>query len=186
MSKLETIQQATVDGNVKIEVRKGKRIVKTINRRNTATQNLYYGLAGALTGIIDRRFIPNYICAGSGIYTGQEDKRLLDSLVTPLITMLMPQVTPIAGSPKKSNIVRDDKNIPSALATFVGVIPYRLVEDNLITELGLYGSNEGGNNNNSLVARLEIQDGIQLEKGQSLYVEWTFNISGTISDPIQA
>ena len=160
---IESTSQLALGGNVVIQVKEGKRTLKTLNIHNLATINLFIGIAEALSNIkgnIEQN-LPRYLGAGTGVLEQGQDEVLLTGLITP-IQMVMSLVERI-NSPR----IIDKKGV----VTFQSVLPYSSIgSTTIIKELGLYGNSNI--NSNTMVARVQIPgEGIQLSKGQSLYVQ---------------
>lgn len=157
----ESVSQLSVGGNVTIDIKQGKRTIKTLNMHNGPTINLFMGIMQALSSFEYAQiqsYLPRFLCAGTGTY-GESDVNKT-GLAEP-IAMNMVNVERI-NSPRIIN----DKGV----VKFQAVVPYSSIGSSVrIKELGLYG--ESSSNNNSMVARVQLPNDIILEQGQSLYIQ---------------
>ena len=159
--QVENISQVALSGNVLVQIKQGKRVLKTLDIHNTATINLFIGIAQALSSLEGNieKYLPRYLGAGTGVLDGQ-DPVTLTGLINP-IQMVMGIVERI-NSPR----IIDKKGV----VTFQSVLPYSsLGSTTAIRELGLYG--DSNISSNTMVARVQFPSDITLEKGQSLYIQ---------------
>ena len=171
---LSDINNSELVGNVTLKIKQGNRLIKSINVHNTGTLNLFYGLTLALSGSLNYNidyYLPKYLGAGVGVELNQDKAILLTNLVEP-IQMTMPTLN-LFTSPMKDTINKQ------AIVTFQGVIPYRSIGNTEIREIGVYGVNNVLSG--TLLSRIQF-DGIKLEQGQSLYVDWTYGIRNLSND----
>lgn len=167
--QIEKVEQVAVGGNVTLQIKQGKRVIKSLNIHNSATLNLFYSLALSLTSHQELDALPNFICAGTGTSNDPTHDYALTGLISP-INMIMPSITAINSAQRGTN---------KATITFQAVIPYLSIgSTTIIRELGLYGVSNPSSN--TMVARVElpVNEQIELSKGQSLYILWTFSIQG--------
>ena len=161
--KEKIIEQTGLQGNVVIKIVKGKKVLKETKVHNMATMELLYGIMISLSGKFDSSRLPRFL----GVGQSAENITIEDKALKEEITIIRPSLTPnIKGNP-----TRDTTNGLST-TVYQGVIPYNKVLEATIKEIGIFGTESG----DSLLARVVIPDGITLEIGQSLLVEWSFSI----------
>jgi hypothetical protein len=148
------------EGNVKLKVVRGKKILKTVSINNKATRDLFFGIAMVLlkrTYDSTVNYSPRYLGLGKGITS--KDIFTNTDLEEPLTMSRVP--------------IRDDSSIKEAKSevsvTFQGIVPYSSVNDQDIYEIGLFGTETGS----TLLARVQLPEVLNLELGTSLIVEWT-------------
>lgn len=158
--KFKYSDEIVEQGNVKIKVMRGKKILKEVSTHNKATQDLYFGIALILLKRVNEsidEYTPRYLGLGKGETT--EDTFTYTDLIDPIAMNRVP--------------IRDDsairRNENSVSVTLQGIVPYSSVNDQKIREIGLYGTLEG----NTLLARVQLSEVLTLELGTSLVVEWT-------------
>lgn len=168
MSKKVKVNEATqnLSSNVTVKVQSGKTTLKTLNVHNTVTLDLLYGLLLGLSNNINTNKIPNYIGVGSGTTSDpavynftklEEEETIVRGRV----------VQNYKGEPKK------DSSNGTVSVMCQGFLPYSNIEAGAnIQEIGLFGTLTGY----SLLARVQLNEIINLEPGQSLIVEWKFII----------
>lgn len=151
------------EGNVKLKVVRGKKILKTISINNTATRDLFFGIAMVLlkrTYDSTVTYSPRYLGLGKGSTT--EDTFTRTDLEEPLTMSRVP--------------IRDDSSIKETQSevsvTFQAIVPYSSVNDQDIYEIGLFGTETGS----TLLARVQLTEVLNLELGTSLIVEWTMHL----------
>ena len=158
---------AGYQGNVTLRIKQGDRIVKTINTHNAGTQYFFYGIAYAISGEIQGSYLPKYISAGTGTYSGSEEYAL---------TGLVSELSDLSGS--RPLLVKNYKSPQydgngGVSVTYQGLLPSSLIGASSVQELGLFGTVDSA----SLLARIQLDSPLQLDPGQSLIVEWKFTIS---------
>lgn len=148
------------EGNVKLKIVRGKKILKTVSINNKATRDLFFGIAMVLlkrTYDSTVNYSPRYLGLGKG--TTSEDIFTNTDLEEPLTMSRVP--------------IRDDSSIKETKSevsvTFQGIVPYSSVNDQDIYEIGLFGTETGS----TLLARVQLPEVLNLELGTSLIVEWT-------------
>lgn len=122
------------EGNVKLKVVRGKKILKTVSINNKATRDLFFGIAMVLlkrTYDSTVNYSPRYLGLGKG--TTSEDIFTRTDLKEPLTMSRVP--------------IRDDSSIKETKSevsvTFQGIVPYSSVNDQDIYEIGLFGTETG-------------------------------------------
>lgn len=162
MDNIDIKSSIKEEGNVKLKVVRGKKILKTVSINNKATKDLFFGIAMVLlkrTYDSTVNYSPRYLGLGKGTLPEGEDVFTHTDLEEPLTMSRVP--------------IRDDssiKEITSGVSvTFQGIVPYSSVNDQDIYEIGLFGTETGG----TLLARVQLPGVLKLELGTSLIVEWT-------------
>lgn len=161
-SKVSSNISTQVGGNVKLTVMQGKQHIMSKVVHNTGTYRFFQGLIQACSGVSVAGYVPKYISAGSALLPpGTNPLEMVGLVQEYLITR------PLLESLFTNPIISD----ASVKGTCRGFISYSDVPG-IIKELGLFGTA----NTNSLLARIEITEGIQLSPGQTLVVEWDIAI----------
>ena len=159
----ESVSQLSVGGNVSIDIKQGKRIVKTLSVHNSPTINLFMGIMLALSSFEYAQiqsYLPRFLCAGTGTYSESDVSKT--GLAEPIAMNMV--------SVERINSPRIESESNKGVVKFQAVIPYSSIGSSVrIKELGLYG--ESSSNNNSMVARVQLPNDIILEQGQSLYIQ---------------
>lgn len=163
IQKEKVVEQTALAGNVTIKIMKGKKVLKETKVHNTATMELLYGMMVSLSGKSDPSRLPRFLGVGQSAQPITIDEKALKEE----ITITRPSLTPnIKGNP-----TRDITNKLSS-TVYQGLIPYNKILQATVKEIGIFGTETG----DSLLARITIPEGITLEIGQSLLVEWSFSI----------
>lgn len=157
-------------GNVKIKKVVGKRVVEEQTIHNVGTLQLFWGMLLSLGGTPDKNFLPSFIGAGTGFITP-------GSGVNP--QFLTGLISEVSGA--RSRIVSNykgpytDINGPKAIAVYQCIVPYAMIGNASIREVGLFGDSDG----NTLLARIELPADapLTLQTGETYIFEWTFSIS---------
>lgn len=161
----KVVEQTALKGNVKIKVMHGNRLVKSYEKHNEGTLNLFYGLVTCLSGSPAREYLPNYISVGDG--TRDPGTSVTTSgLQHELDTMTRVKVTPNFKGPSISSADGSVSTIYQA------IIPYSSIGDTTVKELGLFGTLSGSD----MVARVQPDEPISLSLNENLIVEWTFTL----------
>ena len=158
MSSIGIKDYVKEEGNVKLKVVRGKKVLKTIEVNNTATQDLYFGIAMVLlkrTYDSTVNYSPRYL----GLGKGTTSKDIFTN--TDLEESLSMNRVPIRDD---SSIKREDSYVS---VTFQAIVPYSSVNDQDIYEIGLFGTETGS----TLLARVQLPEVLNLELGTSLVVE---------------
>lgn len=154
-------------GNVLVKVKKGKTVLKSVSVHNTATLYLLYNMLLSLSGEFDTDYLPQYIGAGVGVTSSDDNIPQLKSLKSETTLVRAPLIANYKGAPTI------DTTTNSVSVIYQGIIPDRnLAVSNNIKEIGLFGTAQG----NTLLARIQLEEPLSLSTGESLVVEWTFNL----------
>ena len=151
------------EGSVILKIQKDGKILKTLKTKNKGTLRLFQGIALALqntsSSVLFGSYLPQYLDAGSESgETDVRDTKLKNSILKNNRVPLNP-LYPVLND-----------SYPTAtgyISKFVGVIPYTLVGGLSIKELGLFADKSG----DTLLARIELQDGITIFQGMNLIIE---------------
>ena len=167
--KVDSKDNIGYEGNVTLKIQKGKKILSTKKIKNQGTLRLFQGICLALSGLpsenLKGSYLPAYLDVGSdsGV-TGLSDSTLKNSIL-------------------KSNRVKISSLYPTLIqnntgndigysATFIATVPYILVGNTTINEIGMFADKEG----QTLLARITVKDGVTLNQGTNLIVEWSVGI----------
>lgn len=177
-------QPVSYKGKVVLKLRKGNNVVRTYSTENSGTLLLFSGLARFLIGQFagqnflqnQSNYIPNYLGVGYQATTTPTDPtqyKLFNEYDVGTRFQLTKSNPTIEASANTVNI------------TYTATIPYSSVQSRPLTELGLFASDVIGDN--SMLARVNIpsQDGgatqgVTLEVGMNLLVEWTIVIQNAV------
>lgn len=157
------------EGNVTLKLQKGKRIVQTINTKNTATMRMFEGIAYMLINgfSIDLEpFTPHYLAVAYHptdllVETDVTATDLQDGGIRNAVTARL----------TSSNIFQSGS---SWVAPFSAVITSQALSstNGLVNELGLFATN----NSSTMLARIILQNPIEVQAGMNLIVEWNVYI----------
>ena len=168
--KATTLNNTTYEGSVTLKIKgANNKITKTIQTHNAGTKYFFYGIAFAISGEILEDYLPHYISAGDGTLVEGVDVEVDMTGLKHEISSLA-DARPALVSNYKSPQYTNDGGVT---VMYQGVIPYNLVLATPISELGLFGTNQGA----SLLARIQLDESITLDPGDSLIVEWTFKLA---------
>ena len=178
---INTENNVNIQGNVKLSIKYGNKTLKSTTIKNSATKDLFYGLALILRQDPDSSsistYLPKYLSVGDGT-DGSETTFTKNTLTHELLKTGRRQTVYNYGS------IEVDATTKTVSTTFQGIITYNLVQNNTIKEIGLYGTNDGKNTltNRIILTGTEESDPnypITLDPGQSLVIDWVivFKIS---------
>lgn len=152
-------------GNLKIEIQKNGRIIRTINNHNDGTLNLFKGIALYLSYAVQTNstilsdYTPRFLGVGTGDTTSTSIQA--NDLDTPLNlgSRFIVESGPIALHYDQNN------NVDGYQLSLHCTIPYTAgLSNQVIKEVGLFGTN----NTASLLARVVNSEGITLNPGENL------------------
>ena len=178
---INTENNVNIQGNVKLSIKYGNKTLKSTIIKNSATKDLFYGLALILRQDPDSSaistYLPKYLSVG-GDTDESEPTFTKNKLKHELLKSGRRQPLYNYGG------IEVDTTNKLVSTTFQGIITYNLVQNNTIREIGLYGTNDGNNTltNRIILTGTEESDPncpITLDPGQSLVVDWVivFKIS---------
>ena len=178
---INTENNVNIQGNVKLSIKYGNKTLKSTIIKNSATKDLFYGLALILRQDPDSSaistYLPKYLSVG-------DDPDVLETTFTK--NKLKHELLKTGRRQPIYNYgsIEVDTTTKTVSTTFQGIITYNLVQNNTIREIGLYGTNDGNNTltNRIILTGTEESDPncpITLDPGQSLVVDWVivFKIS---------
>ena len=178
---INTENNVNIQGNVKLSIKYGNKTLKSTIIKNSATKDLFYGLALILRQDPDSSaistYLPKYLSVG-------DDPDVLETTFTK--NKLKHELLKTGRRQPIYNYgsIEVDTTTKTVSTTFQGIITYNLVQNNTIREIGLYGTNDGNNTltNRIILSGTEESDPncpITLDPGQSLVVDWVivFKIS---------
>lgn len=167
---INNVSSQELNGNVVIKLKKGRTTLKTIKTHNTATFNLLYNMLLGLSGRYDKNYLPKYIGVGSGRTSESDDPVNLTGLKSETTITRALLVANYKGAPVR----HQDEDGSSVSVIYQGILSSKNISSSTITEIGIFGTELG----NTLLARIQLDDEneIEVERGQSLVIEWTFNL----------
>lgn len=171
---ISTENNVNIQGNVKLSIKYGNKTLKSTIIKNSATKDLFYGLALILRQDPDSSaistYLPKYLSVG-------DDPDVLETTFTK--NKLKHELLKTGRRQPIYNYggIEVDTTTKTVSTTFQGIITYNLVQNNTIKEIGLYGTNDGNNTltNRIILTGTEESDPnypITLDPGQSLVVDW--------------
>lgn len=171
---INTENNVNIQGNVKLSIKYGNKTLKSTIIKNSATKDLFYGLALILRQDPDSSaistYLPKYLSVG-------DDPDVLETTFTK--NKLKHELLKTGRRQPIYNYggIEVDTTTKTVSTTFQGIITYNLVQNNTIKEIGLYGTNDGNNTltNRIILTGTEESDPnypITLDPGQSLVVDW--------------
>lgn len=161
--KVDTSESITYKGNVTLKLAKDKKILKVIKLNNTGTLNLLRGIALYLLKYPNINLLPSFMGIGGDAETiAINSNSLKDEFTRRRVVVIRHNI---------ENLIEDDEHI-GYQAKYSASFPSEFVSGKVIKEIGLFADQSG----DTLLARISIDEGIQVEAGLSLIVEWRINI----------
>lgn len=167
-------------GKVTLKLQKGGYTIKTIDTANSGTLLLFQGLAQFLanrwnsdSGKFELTSINGYIPRFLGIGR-QDNQTVTDPFTYNLYNEynIGTRIRLYGGNP------RVDATSKTIIVPFTATIPYSTVQSQMITELGLFASEIP--QEPTMLARVNIPNGVQLDVGMNLAVEWDIVIQNML------
>lgn len=171
---INTENNVNIQGNVKLSIKYGNKTLKSTIIKNSATKDLFYGLALILRQDPDSSaistYLPKYLSVG-------DDPDVLETTFTK--NKLKHELLKTGRRQPIYNYgsIEVDTTTKTVSTTFQGIITYNLVQNNTIKEIGLYGTNDGNNTLTNRIILTGTEESapnypITLDPGQSLVVDW--------------
>lgn len=151
------------EGKVTLKLAKGNKPIKTLCVKNLGVNNLFQKIALWLTGNWDSCY-PKFLNIGSN---NEPTTVNMTDLQSPLLTNRV----------KLTSRPIYQLNNSTWVAPFQTVVPYSsLSENTAIKELGLFYTELS---NNTMLARIVLDDSIIIPQGYNLIIEWLMTISNS-------
>ena len=157
-------------GSVKLKFCRNNKVLKTTIIKNMGTKLLFNSIASILAGYYRTAQVPRFIAVGSKGGQTAIDSTNLNEEITRIYIQDMRWSEYRETNPDNSN-----SEYKGSRATFIATIPYASINGIQIREFGLFADE----NTNSMLARISIDEGIQLDEGMSFTIEWTILVQNS-------
>ena len=166
--KVDSKDNIGYEGNVTLKIQKGKKILSTKKIKNQGTLRLFQGICLALSGLpsenLKGSYLPAYLDVGSDSTATQLNDTILKNSILKSNRVKISSLYP--------TLIKENDNDIGYSATFIATVPYILVGNTTINEIGMFADKEG----QTLLARIIVPNGITLNQGTNLIVEWSIGI----------
>lgn len=167
--KVDSKDNIGYEGNVTLKIQKGKKILSTKKIKNQGTLRLFQGICLALSGLPSENLKGSYLPAYLDVGSDSTATNLTDStLKTSILKSNRVKISSLYPALIKNE---NNENIGYS-TTFIATVPYILVGNTTINEIGMFADKEG----QTLLARIIVPNGITLNQGTNLIVEWSIGI----------